>query len=119
MYIQPNRIEITLPETVTGGSLNLEELVWLFVELDVLGSTVSLAILGRLDFFSVVFVDLLVLAGVEKVFSSSIVMAISQKYVVISALADDLNFENTRFDFISLSLLSRKSKGAFELNSYI
>ena len=99
-YIQPNRIEITLPETVTGGSLNLEELVWLFVELDVLGSTVSLGILGRLDFFSVVFVDLLVLAGFEKVFSSSMVMAISQKYVVVFAFADDLNFENTRFDFI-------------------
>ena len=82
-YIQPNRIEITLPETVTGGSLNLEELVWLFVELDVLGSTVSLGILGRLDFFSVVFVDLLVLAGIEKVFSSSMVMAISQKYIVV------------------------------------
>ena len=81
-YIQPNRIEKTLPETVTG-SLNLEELVWLFVELEVLGSTVSLAILGRLNFFSAVFVDLLVLAGVEKVFSSSMVMAISQKYVVV------------------------------------
>ena len=81
-YIHPNRIEKTLPETVTG-SLNLEELVWLFVELEVLGSTVSLAILGRLNFFSAVFVDLLVLAGVEKVFSSSMVMAISQKYVVV------------------------------------
>ena len=115
-YIQPNRIEITLPETVTGGSLNLEELVWLFVELDVLGSTVSLGILGRLDFFSVVFVDLLVLAGIEKVFSSSMVMAISQKYIVVLL---SLMILNTRFDFISLSLFSRKSKGAFELNSYI
>ena len=99
-YIQPNHIEITLPETVTC-CLNLEELVWLFVELvDVLGSTNSLAILGWLDFFSAVFVDLLVLAGIEKVFSSSMVMAISQKYFVGLAFLDDLNFENIRFDFI-------------------
>jgi len=70
-------------ETVTC-CLNLEELVWLFVELvDVLGSTNSLAILGWLDFFSAVFVDLLVLAGIEKVFSSSIVMAISQNMLLL------------------------------------
>lgn len=73
-------------ETVTG-SLNLEELVWLFVELvDALGSTISLATLGRLEYFSAIFVDLLVLAGIEKVFSSSMVMAISQKYVVVFLL---------------------------------
>ena len=83
LYIQPNHIEITLPETVTA-SLNLEELVWLFVELvDVFGSTNSLAILGWLDFFSAVFVDLLVLAGIEKVFSSSMVMAISQNMLLL------------------------------------
>jgi hypothetical protein len=81
--IQPNHIEITLPDTVTA-SLNLEELVWLFAELvDVLGSTNSLAILGWLDFFSAEFVDLLVLAGIEKVFSSSIVMAISQNMLLL------------------------------------
>ena len=83
LYIQPNRIDITLPETV-ADSLNLEELVWLFVELvDVLGSTNSLAILGWLDFFSAAFVDLLVLAGIEKVFSSSMVMAISQNMLLL------------------------------------